>query len=58
MTIDEFWEKYNRCPLCKYYVDQGAFCDYCCWRFPKADGIDKFFPSGAAIRLMNKEVGT
>ena len=59
MTIDDFWKKYNHCPLCENYVYQGALCDGCKWMFPvrsEERPFDKFVPTGEAKRMMNREV--
>lgn len=58
MTIDDFWNKYNHCPLCESYTKQGEFCDGCKWRSPlRHDGdTDKFYPTDECSRLMNREV--
>lgn len=59
MTIDDFWKKYNHCPLCRLYTIQGQACDGCKWEFPiqsKYRRFDKFDPTEDAIRMMNKEV--
>ena len=58
MTIGQFWQKYNHCPLCKHYVIQGEQCDGCLWYSPikKYTLIDNYEPTEEAIRAMNKEI--
>ena len=33
MTLDEFLQKYNKCPFCRSYARQGNLCYGCKWRF-------------------------
>lgn len=59
MTIDDFWKKYNHCPLCRKYLVQGRACDGCKWMYPcKIEGhdFDLFEPTEDAVRAMNREV--
>lgn len=59
MTIDDFWKKYNHCPLCRKYLIQGGACDGCKWMYPcRIEGrdIDGFDPTEDAIRTINAEV--
>ena len=60
MTIDDFWKKYNHCPLCIQYSIQNGACDGCRWELPiyvhMEDKFDKFFPTDECISLMNKEI--
>lgn len=56
MTIDEFWKKHNRCPLCVNYTYQGFRCFSCKLSYPGAEGHDRFEPTDKAIKTMNKEV--
>lgn len=60
MTIDDFWEKYNHCPLCIGYNIQGSYCDDCRWQYPsyaKCNGkFDKFQPTEDCMLKMNREV--
>lgn len=58
MTIDDFWKKYNHCPKCIWYVDQGIKCRNCKWRLWKKEdtGLDLFEPTDEAIQAMNREV--
>lgn len=60
MTIDEFWRKYNHCPLCRLYTVQAGACDYCKWYTPNREHdpqyLDYYDPTDSAIRAMNKEV--
>ena len=60
MTIDDFWKKYNHCPLCSSYKIQGALCDGCKWCLPifehRIGYIDKFSPTSDCIRMMNRMI--
>lgn len=60
MTIDDFWKKYNHCPLCRAYASQGAYCDGCKWESPlyehRPDNLDKFDPKPETIEAMNREI--
>lgn len=56
MTIDDFWKKYNHCPLCVNYAHQELRCFSCKWSYPGAEGFDRFKPTDKAIQAMNKEV--
>lgn len=57
MTIDQFWEKYNRCPLCYLYTSQNESCQKCKWihRY-REDGDDNFFPSEIGREIMNRNI--
>lgn len=61
MTIDDFLKKYNRCPFCLHYTQQGNHCYRCMWRF--ANGkyanvtcYDGFDPNEEWTKRMNREV--
>jgi len=60
MTINEFWEKYNHCPLCQAYPVQGDACDNCRYALPifgsRPGKDDKFVPTKEAAKAMNEEV--
>lgn len=59
MSIDDFWKKYNHCPLCRSYAVQGRLCDGCKWYVPvRIEGriFDKFEPTEEGKRLLNSEV--
>lgn len=60
MTIEDFWKKYNHCPLCENYIIQGLLCDGCRWYFERWKSaemtMDNFFPSVSAMAMMNREV--
>lgn len=58
MTIDDFWKKYNHCPLCRYYAIQGNCCENCKWWLPISDktDLDLFEPTEDTIRSMNREI--
>ena len=61
MTIEQFWQKYNHCPLCRSYVIQGALCDGCKWmwgngRYTTDTDMDLFKPTDEARERMNREI--
>lgn len=57
MTIDQFWKKFNRCPLCENYKYQGEVCRSCRWTHHyKKDGVDNFFPSEIGREIMNRNI--
>ena len=60
MNIDDFWKKYNHCPLCEHYVRQGAVCRGCRWEYEHWKGanvtVDNFTPTISATVMMNREV--
>lgn len=61
MTIDEFLEKYNKCPFCRSYRIQGNLCYGCKWRwghgqYARDTDFDLFDPKEEWGQRMNKEV--
>ena len=60
MTIDDFWKKYNHCPLCEHYARQGVVCHGCRWEYEhwKDANVtaDNFTPTISATVMMNREV--
>ena len=61
MTVDDFWKKYNHCPFCRYYAQQGNNCYGCMWRFANGEyakdtDYDGFEPTEKALRVMNAEI--
>ena len=61
MTLNEFLQKYNRCPFCRTYAIQGSWCYGCKWRWghgqwAKETDVDMFDPTEEWGRRLNKEV--
>ena len=56
MTLNEFLNKYNKCPFCEEYVTGQRNCLGCCFRYPEADGFDHFQPVQEWFDRINKEV--
>ena len=61
MTIEQFWQKYNHCPMCRSYVIQGTLCDGCKWmwgngRYTTDTDMDLFKPTDEARERMNREI--
>lgn len=57
MTVDEFLQKYNKCPFCVNYVHQ-EMCGQCVHWLPIDRGTneDNFRPTNEWNRRMNMEV--
>lgn len=62
MTLDEFLQKYNKCPFCRSYARQGNLCYGCKWRFghgqyaKEGRDFDLFDPKPSWHELMEREV--
>lgn len=58
MTIDDFWKKYNRCPMCEHYDDGQRECIDCRFRHPYTDrnGSEHFRPNERCVIALNREV--
>ena len=61
MTLDEFLQKYNKCPFCRSYAIQGNLCYGCKWKYANGEyakdtDFDLFDPKDSWRELMNKEV--
>ena len=60
MTIDDFWKKYNRCPMCEHYTKGQRDCIDCRFRNPYAEksmnGSEHFRPNERCVIALNREV--
>ena len=58
MTLDDFLNKYTRCPFCESYLLQGNLCYGCKYKtpYPKENEFDLFRPTDEWIRRINREV--
>ena len=56
MTLDEFLNKYNKCPFCEEYTTGQQDCKGCVFRYLNAPGFDYFHPTQEWTDRMNKEV--
>ena len=60
MTIDDFWKKYNRCPMCEHYAKGQRVCVDCWFRDPYAEknknGSEHFRPNERCVIVLNREV--
>lgn len=61
MTLDQFLQKYTRCPFCRSYAIQGNLCygckcKYANGQYAKETDMDLFDPKDSWRELMNREV--